>query len=463
MRCDAMQRAPATRRNTAAPASAGRGLAASPGCAGPYCRLLSGRCCWPRRRPVYPRVCGGTARTGRTARRSKGLSPRVRVNPTLQRKQATCLRSIPACAGEPQVMSSRTWPGEVYPRVCGGTPWPFDNASCYLIRQGNNADPLAVIYQIHPSPSTVSLGAFPGVNIRRTRASAAPYRLLRKPFARTPPTRRFTIAKIGKPTGRKVYPRVCGGTGDTPYHAQRKQGLSPRVRGNPCHRHRADDRPRSIPACAGEPSKKTRCGSTTRVYPRVCGGTHRRPDAGERHEGLSPRVRGNRANTGSPRRKTRVYPRVCGGTHRRPDAGEGHEGLSPRVRGNRANTGSPRRKTRVYPRVCGGTRHIPASYDSHGGLSPRVRGNLALPLFASAHARSIPACAGEPVGSTAGIWMLWVYPRVCGGTDGRNLQAVSGGGLSPRVRGNPAAAGVQNDRQRSIPACAGEPKPPSRC
>ena len=283
---------------------------------------------------VYPRVCGGTQGAHRGRRLTMGLSPRVRGNLWQVTVPPQRIWSIPACAGEPPSGSPPTRSIRVYPRVCGGTPWPFDNASCYLIRQGNNADPLAVIYQIHPSPSTVSLGAFPGVNIRRTRASAAPYRLLRKPFARTPPTRKFTIAKIGKPTGRKVYPRVCGGTGDTPYHAQRKQGLSPRVRGNPCHRHRADDRPRSIPACAGEPSKKTRCGSTTRVYPRVCGGTHRRPDAGEGHEGLSPRVRGNRANTGSPRRKTRVYPRVCGGTITMTLTRSTRTGLSPRVRGN---------------------------------------------------------------------------------------------------------------------------------
>ena len=38
-----------------------------------------------------------------------------------------------------------------------GNPWPFDNASCYLIRQRDNGDLLAAIYQIRPSPSTVSL------------------------------------------------------------------------------------------------------------------------------------------------------------------------------------------------------------------------------------------------------------------------------------------------------------------
>ena len=67
-----------------------------------------------------------------------------------------------------------------------GNPWPFDNASCYLICQGDNGDLLAAIYQIRPSPSTVSLDAFPSVNVRRTRApppNTAPIRK-RRQFSR---------------------------------------------------------------------------------------------------------------------------------------------------------------------------------------------------------------------------------------------------------------------------------------
>ena len=53
--------------------------------------------------PVYPRVCGGTAR------------PVAIV--------AVALRSIPACAGEPRVTFAPYHEEEVYPRVCGGTAW----------------------------------------------------------------------------------------------------------------------------------------------------------------------------------------------------------------------------------------------------------------------------------------------------------------------------------------------------
>ena len=123
---------------------------------------------------VYPRVCGGT-RSPRLGRNHLvGLSPRVRGN--LPRACRFCPPdgSIPACAGEPASDFTGADSYSVYPRVCGGTPWPFDNASCYLIRQGNNGDPLAVTYQIHPSASTVSFGRFPPAPISAARAPAPP-------------------------------------------------------------------------------------------------------------------------------------------------------------------------------------------------------------------------------------------------------------------------------------------------
>ena len=56
------------------------------------------------------------------------------------------------------------------------------------------------------------------------------------------------------PVPAQVYPRVCGGTPDEGEGARELVGLSPRVRGNQPHPHRAVDRLGSIPACAGEPS-----------------------------------------------------------------------------------------------------------------------------------------------------------------------------------------------------------------
>ena len=89
--------------------------------------------------------------------------------------------------------------------------------------------------------------------------------------------------------------------------------------------------------------------------------------------------------------------------------------------------------------MCGGTDSGLPDADAHGGLSPRVRGNQAAAPVISAWRGSIPACAGEPDGGLETLAAYWVYPRVCGGTvvDVRTLSRRTG--LSPRVRGNPAA------------------------
>ena len=94
----------------------------------------------------------------------------------------------------------------------------------------------------------------------------------------------------------------------------------------------------------------------------------------------------------------------------------------------------------VYPRVCGGT-HVGGGTSAVApGLSPRVRGNHPAPVAATQSARSIPACAGEP--------------RPGGSDDSRYSQ-----GLSPRVRGNPVVMPGSQMVGGSIPACAGEPAP----
>ena len=74
---------------------------------------------------VYPRVCGGTSIVRSAVTRSPGLSPRVRGNPWMSTRRSSLGRSIPACAGEPPIRSSSISLAMVYPRVCGGTPAAF--------------------------------------------------------------------------------------------------------------------------------------------------------------------------------------------------------------------------------------------------------------------------------------------------------------------------------------------------
>ena len=70
---------------------------------------------------VYPRVCGGTDRHAPGRAGERGLSPRVRGNPTRMLIARRRMRSIPACAGEPVTASAGAALPAVYPRVCGGT------------------------------------------------------------------------------------------------------------------------------------------------------------------------------------------------------------------------------------------------------------------------------------------------------------------------------------------------------
>ena len=194
-----------------------------------------------------------------------------------------------------------------------------------------------------------------------------------------------------------------------------KGGLSPRVRGNPATCVKAYHLAGSIPACAGEPTGNPPMNVAAAVYPRVCGGTGSERESSTISRGLSPRVRGNLrgfarghwflgsipACAGEPpfihsfNHSSRVYPRVCGGTMGAETAEHIRQGLSPRVRGN----------------------PILAMCVLIGmGLSPRVRGNLTPCYRKVVVDGSIPACAGEPASRAWEEPDCRVYPRVCGGT-----------------------------------------------
>mgnify|MGYP006434251197 CR=1 FL=1 len=155
-----------------------------------------------------------------------------------------------------------------------------------------------------------------------------------------------------------------------------------------------------------------------------------------------------------------VYPRVCGATLRRRLLTRASSGLSPRVRGHRkvfhllhrklgsipACAGPPfcsrplEGDVKVYPRVCGATRE-------DTDRTPEDVFDL----------RSIPACAGPPPVDNRSHVGCAVYPRVCGATKGQAWHRASVKGLSPRVRGHHTAYWRPTVGSRSIPACAGPP------
>ena len=195
---------------------------------------------------------------------SWGLSPRVRGNLRCAVHQSDGTGSIPACAGEPQ--RQREWHPRprVYPRVCGGTRRYVEDAE-------------------------IAAGLSPRVrgNHRPTCNSSTPSGSI--PACAGEPALAWWSASC-----RRVYPRVCGGTGKVNSPAVGRAGLSPRVRGNRGHGGSEAWREGSIPACAGEPTLRFCAAWAIGVYPRVCGGTATLPTSAPWPGGLSPRVRGNR-------------------------------------------------------------------------------------------------------------------------------------------------------------------------
>ncbi len=135
-----------------------------------------------REDPVYPRVCGGTYGGADAVEKTDGLSPRVRGNQWRWISTGTPTRSIPACAGEPQLLCRHTLTPAVYPRVCGGT------VPCWVVSKtfqglsprvrGNHRDEMIQIVQRGSIPACAGEPA--GVCA---------------PICSSP-----------------VYPRVCGGT-----------------------------------------------------------------------------------------------------------------------------------------------------------------------------------------------------------------------------------------------------------
>ena len=249
-------------------------------------------------------MCGGTYLRGHRPIPQAGLSPRVRGNLTELQGPVAELGSIPACAGEPSlepVWYRMRW---VYPRVCGGT--------IMLMESGTLSSGLSPRVR-----GNLALGVRPQDSCGSIPACAG-----------EPPQALPSSRTCG------VYPRVCGGTSRSRRTSAAPCGLSPRVRGNRRVAGLRDVGVGSIPACAGEPLWQFTAFLQCGVYPRVCGGTGDSGNGDILITGLSPRVRGNRrrvlvdiavigsipACAGEPGSlRTRppyrpIYPRVCGGT-----------------------------------------------------------------------------------------------------------------------------------------------------
>ena len=153
---------------------------------------------------------------------------------------------------------------KVYPRGCGGA----DAGTLYRVSEGGLSPRVR---------GSLSLIYPPLFSVRSIPAGAG------EPFP----------AWL-EPCPRRVYPRGCGGAIIHTTYIRGNTGLSPRVRGSPANTLPAADTARSIPAGAGEPRALRRWCDRPTVYPRGCGGAGDSSSMVVSIAGLSPRVRGSR-------------------------------------------------------------------------------------------------------------------------------------------------------------------------
>ena len=291
-------------------------------------------------------------------------------------------------------------------------------------------------------------------------------------------------APAGKPIGQssnftatRDYPRACGETADCTELEFFDEGLSPRLRGNP-RRHSALGIPQgTIPAPAGKPATSMSCRSPRRDYPRACGETGPCLPRGRTVAGLSPRLRGNpRAHSGrdscrgtipapagkppgSAGRKLQEedYPRACGETRTVVCDTCSDRGTIPAPAGKPQTPATPWRAAGDYPRACGETSLSRSWMRRATGLSPRLRGNLAAAVCRLRQPGTIPAPAGKPCRTSRRSCSPTDYPRACGETKTRLAVTRLTAGLSPRLRGNLCAARRERHAGGTIPAPAGKP------
>ena len=173
---------------------------------------------------------------------------------------------------------------------------------------------------------------------------------------------------------------MCGGAPTIQSLTFSQAGLSPRVRGSRRAPVEIAALRGSIPACAGEPLRKSLGHTATWVYPRVCGGAFINCAGMSTARGLSPRVRGSPHEHGRTHGAAGSIPACAGEPHRKS--------ARPRCR-------------RVYPRVCGGA--PPSTVGDAVTIIGSIPACAGEPLLFFCHSRtrnehpgSIPACAGEP-------------------------------------------------------------------
>ncbi len=231
-----------------------------------------------------------------------------------------------------------------------------------------------------------------------------------------------------------VYPRWRGELFCALAFCWLSRGLSPLARGTLCRCQHCWRVIRFIPAGAGNTVPRIISLSSSTVYPRWRGehSASLMPIIGL--GGLSPLARGTHHYFGKSVIKNRFIPAGAGNT--------GKTNIGVRV-------------VPVYPRWRGEHKiHI----DKHRvciGLSPLARGTLYYNRWTRYGARFIPAGAGNTNMGSAVNEIKTVYPRWRGEHEAISKTPAIAAGLSPLARGTPGVERQMTEKERFIPAGAG--------
>jgi len=191
---------------------------------------------------VYPHVCGGIASKVPGVSPSSGLSPRVWGHPREGREHELKRRSIPTCVGASRLTTLPVYVQEVYPHVCGG------------------------IWRCRDSSSSIR-GLSP-----RVWGHLAPKQLWATHMRSIPTCVGASGPSVPSLLPSEVYPHVCGGIELRRNRDPRREGLSPRVWGHLNQTGAKHISWGSIPTCVGASATNPCSGSSSSVYPHVCGG-----------------------------------------------------------------------------------------------------------------------------------------------------------------------------------------------
>ena len=210
------------------------------------------------------------------------------------------------------------------------------------------------------------------------------------------------------------HPRVCGEKMFGAGKGQTQTGSPPRMRGKDnaafkvCHMYGI------TPAYAGKRQTRALLNTAMRDHPRVCGEKPTVPAVGTLLAGSPPRMRG----------------KVCTST-----ADSAPQGITPAYAGKRRLPYSLFEHLKDHPRVCGEKSISILFAQLEEGSPPRMRGKVALHNNAPAPVGITPAYAGKRNLGHKIIPQAQDHPRVCGEKSAVSMNARTGAGSPPRMRG----------------------------